>query len=58
MSAGTEGTGRSALGMAAALDEDREAFGAQKQAEAGERKQWRAQQRELLDEMQPKATGR
>ncbi len=44
--------------MAAALEDDRETFGAQKQAVAAERKDWRAQQQEALDEMLPKATGR
>ncbi|CAL8471137.1 g10679 [Coccomyxa elongata] len=55
---GKEGTERSALGMAAAMEDDREAFGAQKQAQAAERKTWRREQREALDEMLPKATGR
>lgn len=57
-SGGTEGTGRGELGMAAALEEDREAFGARKDAEATQRKQWRAEQKEALDELLPKATGR
>lgn len=56
--AGREGTERSALGMAAAMEDDREAFGAQKQAQAAERKSWQKEQREALDEMLPKATGR
>ncbi|EIE20044.1 hypothetical protein COCSUDRAFT_48583 [Coccomyxa subellipsoidea C-169] len=55
---GTEESGRAALGMAAALEDDRETFGAQKQAVAAERKDWRAQQQEALDEILPKATGR
>ena len=44
--------------MAAAIEEDREAFGTQKQAQAAERKSWQKEQREALDEMLPKATGR
>jgi hypothetical protein len=50
--------GRGELGMAAALDEDQEAFGARKAAEAADRKQWRAEQKQALDELLPKATGR
>ncbi len=44
--------------MAAAIEDDREAFGTQKQAQAAERKSWQKEQREALDEMLPKATGR
>lgn len=51
-----------AVGLAAAMAEDTEkryeAKGASRQAEAGERRKWRADQKELLDEMLPKATGR
>jgi hypothetical protein len=44
--------------MAAALDDDRDAFGAARQAEAADRKLWRSQQKEAPDEMLPKASGR
>ena len=44
--------------MAAALEDDQNAFGAAREAEAAGRKQWRAQQKEALDELLPKATGR
>ncbi|KAK9819276.1 hypothetical protein WJX81_004655 [Elliptochloris bilobata] len=50
------------VGMAAALDDERAAAGAERAevraAEAAERKSWRAEQRIALDEMLPKATGR
>ena len=53
-----QGAGTGELGMAAALEDDRDAFGAKKEADKVDRQQWRAQQREALDEMLPKATGR
>jgi len=49
-------------GMAAALDDERAAAGAERAdaraADAAARKDWRAEQRLALDEMLPKATGR
>ena len=51
-----------ALGMAAAMEEDREAGMADRQQgranSALERKRWNAEQQQQLDEMLPKATGR
>ena len=44
--------------MAAALEDDQSAFGAAREADKAGRKEWRAQQRDALDEMLPKATGR
>ena len=44
--------------MAAAMEDDRDAFGARREADAAGRKAWRAEQKEALDELLPKATGR
>lgn len=55
---GAEGASRGELGMAAAMEDDRNAFGARREVEAADRKAWRADQKEALDELLPKATGR
>lgn len=44
------------MGLAAAMEEDRNAFSAQRAQDAAERKGWRAEQRDALDELLPKAT--
>ncbi len=44
------------MGLAAAMEEDRNAYSAQRAQEAAERKNWRGEQREALDELLPKAT--
>ena len=54
--AGSGGADKTAVGLAAAMDEDREAFSAQRAQDAVERKNWRAEQRDTLDELLPKAT--
>lgn len=46
------------LGMAAAMEEEREAQMGARDAELAERRRWKADQKLLLDEMLPKATGR
>jgi hypothetical protein len=40
------------------MEEDREAFSGKRAEEAAERKKWRAEQRETLEELLPKAIGR
>lgn len=55
---GAEGPSRGELGMAAAMEDDRDAFGARREAEAADRKAWRSEQKAALDELLPKATGR
>jgi len=44
------------VGLAAAMEEDREAFSAKRAQDAVERKNWRSEQKETLDELLPKAT--
>ncbi|KAK9830029.1 hypothetical protein WJX72_009298 [[Myrmecia] bisecta] len=55
---GTEHASKGAIGMAAAIEEEREMHASQRAAQWQERKQWRLQQKEELDELLPKATGR
>ena len=43
------------MGLAAAEAEDRQAFSTRRAEEAQERQKWRAEQREALDDMLPKA---
>ena len=43
------------MGLAAAMDEDRNAYSAQRAQDAAERQSWRAEQRDALDELLPKA---
>ena len=43
------------MGLAAAEEEDRRAFSTRRAAEAQERQKWRAEQKEALDDMLPKA---
>ena len=56
--AGSGATESSAVGLVAAMEEDREAFSGKRAEEAAERKKWRTEQRETLDELLPKAMGR
>ena len=56
--AGSGATESSAVGLVAAMEEDREAFSGKRAEEAAERNKWRAEQRETLDELLPKAMGR
>ena len=56
--AGSGATESSAVGLAAAMEEDREAFSGKRAEEAAEHKKWRAEQRETLDDLLPKAIGR
>ena len=46
------------LGIAAALEEEREAHALQKDLGAIERRRWKADQKLLVDELLPKGTGR
>ena len=54
--AGSNGADKTAVGLAAAMEEDRNAYSAQRAQDAAERKQWRGEQRDALDELLPKAT--
>ena len=54
--AGSGGADSSALGLAAAMDEDRDAYSAQRAQDVAERQKWRSEQRDTLDELLPKAT--
>lgn len=56
--AGSGGPSGADVGLAAAMEEDRQAFSSKRAEEAMERQKWRSEQRETLDEMLPKATGR
>ncbi|DBB00835.1 TPA: hypothetical protein ACH3X1_000762 [Trebouxia sp. C0004] len=47
-----------AVGMAAAMEEEREAEQAARQGQQVERRKWRADQKDWLEEQLPKATGR
>ena len=53
--AGSGEPSRGAVGLAAAEEEDRQAFSARRAQEAQEQKKWRADQKEALDDMLPKA---
>ena len=53
---GTGGGGNVVRGMAAALEEEREAAEAAAMGRAVERRNWKAEQKDLLDEMLPAAT--
>lgn len=46
------------VGMAAAMEEEREAHQAAREGQQVERRKWRTEQKEWLDEQLPKATGR
>ena len=50
------GSGNVVRGMAAALEEEREAAEAAAMGRAVERRKWKAEQKDLLDEMLPSAT--
>ena len=52
----SSGADKTAVGLAAAMEEDRNAYSAQRAQDAAERKQWRGEQRDALDELLPKAT--
>lgn len=54
--AGSGSADKAAVGLAAAMEEDRNAYSAQRAHDAAERKNWRAEQRDTLDELLPKAT--
>lgn len=53
---GSGGGGNVVRGMAAALEEEREAAEAAAMGRAVERRKWKAEQKDLLDEMLPAAT--
>jgi len=53
---GSSGAVKTDVGLVAAIEEDKEAFSAKRAQDAVERKNWRSEQKETLDELLPKAT--